>query len=290
MVVPVVYDSHMHTPLCKHARGNPEAYAAVAEQVGLKGIIFSCHNPGPKGWSTNVRMSLNELGAYIKMVERARQKWDGRVDIRLGLESDYIPGMEPFLEKLHASAPFHYILGSVHPQLKYYKDAFYDGNIHHYQTTYFENLARSAESGLFDCLAHPDLVKNLFPRKWDWISLMEDIQDALDRIAKTGIAMEVNTSGNIKRLKEIHPMPVMLVEMKKRNIPVVLGSDAHSPERVGADFLTALDLLEASGYKKVSYFLNRQRVDIPITKAKESLRFPVPVGVISQTAKSHISY
>lgn len=290
MVVPVVYDSHMHTPLCKHARGNPEDYAAVAEMQGLKGIIFTCHNPGPKDWSTNVRMSLDEFSTYVKMVEQARQKWNGRVDIRLGLESDYIPGIEPFLEKLHASAPFHYILGSVHPQLNYYKDIYYTGNVHQYQKTYFENLALSAESGLFDCLAHPDLIKNLFPRKWDWILLMEDIQAALDRIAKTGVAMEVNTSGAIKTLKEIHPMPVMLLEMKKRNIPVVLGSDAHSPERVGADFMAALDLLAESGYKEISYFRNRERRTIPIVVAQQSLRIQVPVSTLSQTSRSHISY
>jgi histidinol-phosphatase (PHP family) len=290
MVVPVVYDSHMHTPLCKHARGNPDEYAAAAEQKGLKGIIFTCHNPGPKGWSTNVRMSLEQLDAYLQMVEEARQKWNGRVDIRLGLESDYVPGIEPFLEKLHASAPFHYILGSVHPQLNYYKEIFYSGDVRQYQKSYFENLARSAESGLFDCLAHPDLIKNLFPQQWDWVLLMEDIQNALDRIAKTGVAMEVNTSGTVKALKEIHPMPVMLLEMRKRNIPVVLGSDAHAPERVCADFMPALSALEEAGYEEISYFRDRKRRTIPLFLAKQSLRTYVPVDLLTQPPNSRISY
>ncbi len=288
MSVPVVYDSHMHTPLCKHARGNPEEYAATAEKRGLKGIIFTCHNPGPKGWSPNVRMSLKELGVYISIVEKARRKWNGRIDIRLGLESDYIPGIEPFLEKLHATAPFHYILGSVHPQLNYYKQTFFNGNIYQYQQSYFENLARAAESGLYDCLAHPDLIKNTYPRHWDWIPLMDDILNSLDRITKTGIAMEINTSGLHKTIKELHPMPIMIMEMHKRNIPVVLGSDSHSPNRVGADFFTSIKLLETYGYKKISYFINRQRIDIPITDAKQSLLPPTPI--IHEPIATHSSY
>lgn len=275
MVVPVIYDSHMHTPLCKHARGNPEDYALVAEQQRLKGIIFTCHNPGPKGWSSNVRMSLNELGTYIKIVDQARQTWNGRIDVRLGLESDYIPGIEPFLEKLHTTAHFHYILGSVHPQLNYYRDAYYHGSFYEYQQSYFQNLARAAESGLYDCLAHPDIIKNIYPEKWDWILLMDDILDSLDRISKTGIAMEINTSGLHKALKEIHPMPIMIMEMRKRNIPVVLGSDAHSPNRVGDDFYTALNILEKYGYENISYFIDRQQIDIPLAQAKKSLELPV---------------
>jgi len=45
------------------------------------------------------------------MVTRAHAAWTGRVDVRLGLESDYFPGVEGWLEKLHASRPFTYILG-----------------------------------------------------------------------------------------------------------------------------------------------------------------------------------
>ena len=94
---PLLYESHMHTPLCKHAVGYPEAYAAVAEQRGLKGIIVTCHNPTNDGWSPDVRMSMAEFDDYVAMVEQAREMWAGRVDVRLGLESDYVPGVEAWL-------------------------------------------------------------------------------------------------------------------------------------------------------------------------------------------------
>lgn len=269
---PLLYDSHMHTPLCKHAWGAPEEYAAVAAKRGLAGIIFTCHNPGPSpDWSPQVRMSIDQLDDYVAMVAQASAAWHGRVDVRLGLECDYVPGMESWLEDLLSRADFHHVLGSIHAPLDYYRDAYDHGDPVTFQQTYFEHLAQSAESGLFDTLAHPDLVKNVFPRAWRLDRLLDDIRRSLDRIAATGAAMELNTSGLHKRIREMNPNPTMLAEMNTRGIPVVLGSDAHEPGRVAADFLPALDLLHDAGYTKVSFFLDRQRHDVDLAAARASL-------------------
>lgn len=75
---------------------------------------------------------------------------------------------------------------------------------------------------------------------------MDDIRRSLDRIAATGVAMEVNTSGLQKRVPEMNPLPDMLREMAVRGIPVTLGADAHVAGRVGANFLPALRLLTAA--------------------------------------------
>ena len=93
-LAPNMYDSHMHTPLCKHARGPLSAYAEQAEKIGLRGITFTCHSPMPAGWDSALRMSLAQLPQYIDMVERTREDFAGRVEVRLGLESDYFPGLE----------------------------------------------------------------------------------------------------------------------------------------------------------------------------------------------------
>ena len=121
----ILYESHMHTPLCKHAKGDPEDYAEVAERRGLKGIIVTCHNPTENNeWSPGVRMSVEEYDEYVALVARARQAWAGRIDIRIGLESDYAPGMEPWLEVLHEKTKLHHVLGSVHPHLNDYKQLY----------------------------------------------------------------------------------------------------------------------------------------------------------------------
>ena len=38
-------DYHIHTPLCRHAEGNPLDYAKRAIEVGLDEIGFSDHSP-----------------------------------------------------------------------------------------------------------------------------------------------------------------------------------------------------------------------------------------------------
>lgn len=271
-IEPILYESHMHTPLCKHASGYPEDYAAVAEQRGLRGIIVTCHNPTNDGWTPHVRMSIDEFDDYVAMVDRARQSWAGRIDIRLGLESDYLPGVEPWLEELHRKVAFHYILGSVHAALPAYQERYLNGDFLAFQCTYFEHLVMAAETGLFDALAHPDLVKIVEPAEWKLERVMDTIRHALDRIAKTGIAMELNTSGLLKKLPEMSPGRSMLEEMYQRNIPVVLGADAHQPGRVADHYDEALDVLIEIGYTKVSIFLNRTRQDLDIHAARRSLQ------------------
>lgn len=262
----------MHTPLCRHAVGEPEEYAARAYERGLKGIIITCHNPLPDGISQGVRMYPEQFPAYIALVERARQAWQGRVDVRLGLEADFLPGLEPFLREQLASTEFHHVLGSVHCQIPEYRERYDTGDALHLQKTYFGHLAEAAESGLFDTLSHPDLVKNMNPREWDIERALPFIEAALDRIAATGIAMELNTSGELKSIPEMNPGPIILKAMRKRGIPVVIGADAHVPERVADRYEKALDVLESVGYHEINYFLERKRHSVPIGAARASLK------------------
>ena len=157
-------------------------------------------------------------------------------------------------------------------KLNEYRERYFNGDKLAFMRTYFSHLAQAAESGLFDCISHPDLIKNIFPRSWNFEVLMDDICACLERIAKTGIAMELNTSGLQKAIREMNPGPAMLREMCLRKIPVVLGSDSHIPRRVGADFESACGLLEAAGYAEVSYFIGRKRRTLALKAARESLR------------------
>lgn len=264
-------DSHMHTPLCGHAWGEPEEYAEQALKMGLGGIIITCHSPMPAGFWPHVRMSDREFDTYVALVERCRKAFAGQLDVRLGMETDYFPGHVDWAEKLHRRAPFHYVLGSVHWQAPEYR-ALYDqeGPTALYRS-YWRHLADSAETGLFDCLAHPDLIKNFRAETYCLEDWEDDIVAALDRIAKTGVAMELNTSGVHKRYPEMNPGPTMLALMRERGIPVVLGSDSHKPGRVGEGFLDALASLQRAGYESVGVFTERRRDDLAISEVITTL-------------------
>ncbi|MBC8127540.1 MAG: histidinol-phosphatase [Gloeobacteraceae cyanobacterium ES-bin-144] len=271
MPIPLLYESHCHTPLCNHAFGEPDEYAAVALARGFKGITFTCHCPLPDGFSKHVRMAPEQFDDYVEMIYATRESFLGRLDVRLGLESDFYPGVEPWLEKLHARVPLSHVLGSIHYQVSDYRKLYFTGDVPLYQELYFEHLALSAECGLFDTLAHPDLIKNESPSLWNFTRMQPHIERALDRIAATGVAMELNTSGIQKSLPEMNPSPAQLSLMCERNIPVVIGADAHVPERVGNGYVTALRLLQQAGYQEVSFFLDRKRQSIPIPDALASL-------------------
>lgn len=272
MSAPLLYETHMHTPLCRHAQGEPEEYAARAEARGLQGIVVTCHNPLPGNVAQASRMYPTQWLEYIALVQRAREAWAGRIDVRLGLEADFFPGMEGFLREQLASVELHHVLGSVHPFLDEYRQMFWMGDLTAFFKGYFTNLAKAAETGLFDTISHPDLVKNMAPNDWDLNAISGHVDQCLDRIAATGVAMELNTSGLLKPLPEYNPSDEILRRMRARNIPCVIGADAHVPKRVADRFEDALDHLAAAGYTHVSYFLERQRVDVEIGAAKASLR------------------
>ena len=267
----IFFDSHMHTPLCKHARGHPSEYVEVGWERGLAGVIFTCHSPMPNRFSHPVRMAPDQLDEYCELVGVAADSAPDGFEVRLGLESDFFPGMEEWLTELHQKADFHYILGSVHWHISEYVDAFWKGDETKFRKQYFDHLAESAECGLFDCLSHPDLIKNAAPDDWDFEKVRPIVAEALDRIAETGVAMELNTSGLRKCYSEMNPGREMLTMMADRKIPVVVGSDSHFPERVGAQFGDALSDLEEAGYESVSVFEKRKRNDLKIHEVKASL-------------------
>lgn len=271
MPEPIFYESHCHTPLCNHAVGEPGDYAAAAARIGFKGVIITCHCPLPDGFSASVRMAPEEFERYLEMIEQARDAWRDQVDVRAGLESDYYPGVEPWLEKLHARAPLHHVLGSVHYHVPDYRALFDPGDALEYQRIYYDHQARAAETGLFDTIAHPDLIKNDDPDGWDFERIRPDVQRALDRIAAAGTAMELNTSGLLKSIPEMNPGIEQLRLMRERDIPVVIGADAHTPDRVGDRYLEALLLLREAGYSEINFFLERKRHLVSIDTALANL-------------------
>ncbi len=268
---PILFESHSHTPLCKHAEGLPTEYAAVAFKRGLKGIHVTCHNPMPGGFSAHVRMAESELDEYVDLVTKTADEWQGKIEVGLGIEADYFEGYETYLENQLASHDFQFVLGSVHPQIGEFREKYWQDDLLEVQKIYFNLLAKSAETGLFDSLAHPDLIKNFTSDAWDPIAILDVVRPALDRIAKTGIAMELNTSGVNKTISQMNPFPDMLREMCQRQIPITLGADAHIPDRVADGYETALQLLEEAGFTEVNFFIGRKRQPVSIAAALNSL-------------------
>lgn len=271
-----LYETHMHTPLCKHAEGEIAAYAAVAEQHGLAGIIVTCHNPLPDGFSGDVRMAENEWDTYLRMVAEARAEWRGRIDIRLGLECDYYPRFESHLRRQVVAADFAYLLGSVHAHLRVWRECFQPVDSDELLAVYVEQILRVAECGLFDTVAHPELLlaKKCLSADFDPRRFLDAMDARLPRIAATGVAMELNTSAGLSSERGRAYMPDLLRLYHQHGVSVVVGSDAHRPQRVADRWPVALRMLADAGFATVGCVLDRRRHEIPLTDATTTLAAP----------------
>jgi histidinol-phosphatase (PHP family) len=122
---------------------------------------------------------------------------------------------------------------------------------------YFELWKKAAQTRLFDSLSHPDLPKKFnFRPKTDFSSVYDDV---LRVVAESGVAIEVSTAGLRKPCREMYPSESFLKIARRRNVPITLGSDAHIPQDVGADYGKALTLARACGYDKICRFTLRKR-------------------------------
>ncbi len=259
-----VADYHMHTPLCKHAEGWPDEYALVAIEKNLAEIGFSDHNP-MAGYFDDWRMADDEFPQYLDLISQSQNKFSDDIDICLGLECDFLPGQEAWIEKLTQRADFDYLIGSVHylepgwavddPDPKWASR--WQGSIESIWHQYWTLYRQCAASGLFDFLAHPDLVKKFGHRPGG--DLQRFYEPTIEVIAANNIAIEVSTAGLRKPCAEMYPSQDFLKLANQAGIPIVISSDAHRPEEVGADFGNAIKMAQTAGYCETARFKRRER-------------------------------
>jgi len=261
-------DYHMHTPLCRHAVGEPVEYARRAVEIGLSEIGFSDHSPMPRDDFDDWRMSDRQLDEYVAKVRLAQETFP-QLTVRLGLEVDYLPGQENWIRELAARHPWDYFIGSVH----YISDSWDIDNpaklsewkkrdVFEVWTLYFERLAQAAKSGLFEIIGHADLPKKFGLRPaQDCRPLYRDFVQAA---AEAGCAVELNTAGLRKECREIYPCFELLRLARENNVSITFGSDAHAPGEVGMNFAEALALARKAGYAAFCRFNRRQHEFIPI--------------------------
>ncbi|PYE49010.1 histidinol-phosphatase [Deinococcus yavapaiensis] len=262
-------DYHTHHRRCGHASGSLRDVVEAALEQNLHAIGLSDHAPmlflpgdHPQ---PGTAMAKSEFGAYVREMHDLKSEYAERVVVNVGVEADYVPGSVDDYRALLAGGDFDYVIGSVH---------FIDG-WHLFQEQRPDGVTRedlwdralvltreAAETGLFSILGHLDVLKTKghLPDRVDTPRLHE----TLDAVADLGVAMELNTSGWRKSANECFPSLAILKLAAKRGIPVVLGSDAHRPEDVAADFPRAAALLREAGYGELASFSRGERATRPL--------------------------
>jgi histidinol-phosphatase (PHP family) len=256
-------DYHTHTPLCRHASGAPEEFVDQALARGLSEYGVSDHAPQRPEPFDDWRMLEAEMPAYLDWIDRARRHAAGRLPVRAGLECDWLPGCQPWIDRLASLAPWDYLIGSLH----YLGSWDFDNparvdlwdrhDVEEVWSRYWREYAAMAESGLFDLLGHPDLVKKFGHRPAG--DLRRFYEPAIEAISAAGCAIEINTAGWHKPCTEAYPDPAFLDLARSAGIPLAISSDAHAPAEIGRDFDRARALAAAAGYTETVLFERRQR-------------------------------
>ena len=249
---------------------NAERYREVAAERGIEELGVSEHvyrfvqaldvwtHPF---WRGEAR---DDLDAYCAFVRE-------ETDLRLGIEADFVPGREDRMANLLEARELDYVLGSVHflreeaVDMRGDWDIWRSGDPEKVWARYFDTLGEAARSGLFDILAHPDLVKvwgpgaprpDGDPRRF--------YERAIDGIAESDLAIEVSTAGLRKPVGELYPARPFLELCLEAGRPVSLSSDAHRPEDLGSHYAQAVDWLGELGVTELAVFEGRDRRLEPI--------------------------
>ena len=267
MTLVTVPDYHMHTPRCNHAVGSISEYAQAAVNLGLTEIGISDHSPMPNGFDKAWRMDESELDSFIAELEEAERDFKDELIIKSALEVDYYLGAEQYITFLSQYYDWDYLMGSVH----FIEDWGFDNpdalemwescDVEQAYCDYFKLVEQSAQSGLFDSIGHPDLIKKFGHKVEGGSQRVEEAENRmLQAVKRADVALEISSAGLRKPVKEIYPHSRIVQKAAALGIPFVYGSDAHSPTEVGYAMSDCLALLKKYGVKEVATFSKRRRV------------------------------
>lgn len=261
------FDFHTHHHRCGHADGSIRDYIEAALANGLDMIGISDHSPyfasDEDQPYPDIAMAKSELANYVQEVLTLKEEYAGRIEVLLGIESDFFPEHAEVYRRQYTKYPFDYIIGSVHrldgrsifnknrwnnldrSQQKALKDR------------YLQLIALSAKSGMFDILGHIDAMKANYP---PFSKIQTEIVDETLRvISEQDVAIEINTSGKTKKVGGWYPSDDILERALFFGVHVTFGSDAHTPLRVGDELELVRQRLKEIGFTEWAYFKERRR-------------------------------
>lgn len=264
-------DYHTHHARCGHAVGELEEYIKRGIELGLHHIGLSDHMPlihvKPEDYYPEMAMPMEELPRYVEECLALKERYKGQIEVRLGLEGDFIEGYEQQIEKIIQEYPWDYVIGSVHFLGEWDITDFrqthgWEGKdpLEVYRQ-YYDAVQKAAATGLYDIMGHLDVIKRFGygPGKEHSDEVITMEKATLAAVSRSGKAMELNASGLSKACEEMFPSRRVLEEAIRLGIPLTLGSDAHQPQKLGEHLDKARGLLLELGVETVATFENRKR-------------------------------
>ena len=247
-----MFDYHLHSSVSFDSESSAESIAIAARQQGLREICFTDHcDYNSDKTKTHYPIDLAEYDAAYGSLEV------NGLSIKRGFEFGLTDWNRPELQAMLNSRPFDFVIGSVH---------FVDGFDPYDREYWIDKTEREAYLGYlerilecikihdgFDVLGHLTYVSRSVYNPTKNLLEYRDYSDICDEIFKVLIrkdkGIEINTSavGTLGVLLPSYDFVKRFHELGGKIVTV--GSDAHSPERVGQHIDKALKLAkEVFGY------------------------------------------
>lgn len=251
------FSLHTHT-LGFDGRNTEEEMLQQAKALGWKKIGFSNHfivhphvKESPmyayalKGGYSNIYAAtfdeaIERFQAHYQKIDELRERTG--IKILKGMEVDFFSNFEwreGFEEALQILKP-DYLIGSAHfvehngilynsHDIKKSSSVMQRWLLHRY----WLNERAAARSGLFNIMAHLDLMKKVgLGQEKEWI---EEEYKTVASIRQSGAVVELNTS-YFKFGDEPYPSRRIMKMLSAERIPVLLSDDAHDATQLGNHF------------------------------------------------------
>ncbi|NLE23254.1 MAG: histidinol-phosphatase [Actinobacteria bacterium] len=258
-------DYHVHTSW-SDGRGTVEEVVRRAAGLGLPEIGIAEHFTPRPGPDDDWWLRPERLADYVADVRAVAAVHDD-VGVLVGLEAEYVDGQEAELERYLSAWPFEVVVLGIHVVDGF---AFDDPSLRGDErwddpdallAAYYRTVRRACEWGRFDIIAHIDYIGLWGHRPGPRV--LPEIETALDALAASGAAIELNTDRFSDPAGVMYPSVELLRAAHARGIPLTIDSDAHEAGHVGRAWSEAIGHARAAGYRETLRLSDRELVPLP---------------------------
>ncbi|MGV8981886.1 histidinol-phosphatase HisJ family protein [Clostridium sp.] len=258
-----ITDHHVHTEFSGECSTPMEVIINRAMLLGLKEVMFTDHLDFDYP-SADICFEV-DYKKYIEVLEKLTVQYSD-MDILLGIEVGYQPGLNERINQLLNSHDFDFVICSIHAwngAALDKGDLFKGRSQEEGYRAYFDILKYTIENfDNFDVIGHLDFIvrygdfENKSIRYEDYKIILDEI---LSLIIKKGKGIELNTSGLRYKLSSMHPSRQILTRYFELGGRIItIGSDAHKLNDLYADFDKAILELKEIGFSEITTFKNRK--------------------------------
>lgn len=256
-------DYHFHTIFSGDSKTPVREQLNQAILLGMKSLCVTDHHDYDVDSPIDFTLDLDR---YFETMLRLREEYKNKLDLRIGIELGLQPHLEEYFNHLLSSYPLDFVIGSTH--FVNQKDAAYpeffqgrteeEAYLNYFQAT----LDNVKQVNSYDVAGHLDYIIRYGPNKADFYQY-HTYQDIIDEILKAiiekGKGIECNTAGYRKGINQSNPGPEIIKRYRELGGEIItIGSDAHIPEDLGADFQRAKELLLSAGFTYYTEFKERR--------------------------------